>query len=121
MISKNSFSYENRQKALWIFVKYTYICAPFFLYGSYVGKKNGYMEGVAATISDTWDDADMKATAAKNYDDGYGRGIYSAKIECDQIRSIDKVFREDELKKAFALGQINGMKRAAKVCGIKLK
>lgn len=49
----------------------------------------------------------------------YGQGI--AERTCEDRLSIEKSIQTEDLKKAYKLGQVDGMKRIGKLCGIKIK
>lgn len=94
--------------------------------GFFIGKKFGYRQGfneaeaigVAKNIRYT---KDLMSLCSNDNADSYNRGAESARYECDQMVALGERVCNMSLQAAWNRGQLNGMKRIGKACGIKIK
>lgn len=90
--------------------------------GNFVGYKRGYSTGVHITkeqmTADFESEIDWYRNQAYNrYGDGYDSGKEDAEYDCKQQLEIGNNLCKEDLKEAYKLGQLSGIRSVAIKCG----
>lgn len=105
--------------------------SAFLLYQSHkIGYKSGYKLGEKAAISKLElqyeerleeMDYEYKVKVQNAWTEGNNNAREIAEYECEGQLQVEQNVCNENIKKAYSLGQLNGMKRVGKVCNIKIK
>lgn len=108
-----------------VFILLAMICG-IFLMGKSVGYRFGYNAGASETKHKLTKDfvrdlENCNAQIGYSYTQAWDQATAYAKKDCREEVDLNGRICKTDIEKAFRIGQLNGMKRIGKLCGITIK